>query len=137
MERLLSQSPAESPVVLLTGARQVGKSTLAQTVVPEERYFTLDDATVLAAAQADPTAFVGRHAETVVIDEIQRVPDLFLAIKASVDRARTPGRFLLTGSTNVRFVPEAAGPLVGRMEIVTLWPVSERDQVAQADFVAR
>lgn len=125
IEVALKRSLTDNPVVLLTGARQVGKSTLAQTVVPDERYFTLDDATVLAAAQADPTAFIGRHAELVVIDEVQRAPDLFLAIKASVDRVRRPGRFLLTGSTKVRFVPNVADALVGRMEILTLWPLSQ------------
>ena len=113
------------PVVLLTGARQTGKSTLVKTLVPEERYFTLDDATILAAAQADPAALIGRHNETVVIDEVQRVPELLLAIKASVDRARRPARFLLTGSTNVRFIPRVADAMVGRMEILTLWPLSQ------------
>jgi len=121
----LEEALSYTPVVLLTGARQVGKSTLAQTMVPEDRYLTLDDATVLAAAQTDPTAFIGRYAEMVVVDEIQRVPELLLAIKASVDRDRRPGRFLLTGSTNVRFIPRVAESLVGRMEILTLWPLSE------------
>jgi hypothetical protein len=125
IEAALKRSLADNPVVLLTGARQVGKSTLAETLVPDERYLTLDDTTVLAAAQADPTAFIGRHAELVVIDEVQRAPDLFLAIKASVDRVRRPGRFLLTGSTKVRFVPNVADALVGRMEILTLWPLSQ------------
>lgn len=111
--------------MLLTGARQAGKSTLAQALVPEERYLTLDDATVLAGAQADPTTFVGRHEELVVVDEVQRVPELFLAIKASVDRNRRPGRFLLTGSANPRFVPRVAEALVGRMEILALWPLSQ------------
>jgi hypothetical protein len=121
----LEESLTDTPVVLLTGARQVGKSTLAQTLVPEERYLTLDDATLLASAQADPTAFVAQLDDTVVIDEVQRVPRLLLAIKASVDRVRRPGRFLLTGSANMRFVPDVADALVGRMEILTLWPLSQ------------
>jgi predicted AAA+ superfamily ATPase len=125
IEGRLREALADTPVVLLTGARQVGKSTLAQALVPEERYLTLDDATLLAAAQADPTAFVGRREALVVIDEIQRVPDLLLAIKASVDRDRRPGRFLLTGSADIRLVPRGAGLLVGRMEILTLWPLSQ------------
>lgn len=113
------------PVVLLTGARQVGKSTLAQTLVPEDRYLTLDDATLLAGARADPAAFISRRDRTLVIDEVQRAPDLLLAIKASVDRDRRPGRFLLTGSSNIWFVPRVADSLVGRMEILTLWPFSQ------------
>ena len=125
VEGPLKEALASSPVVLLTGARQVGKSTLARTLVSEDRYLTLDDATLLAAAQADPTAFVGRHDRMVVIDEVQRVPELLLAIKAAVDRDRRPGRFLLTGSTSIRFVPRVADALVGRMEILMLWPLSQ------------
>lgn len=126
IEEPLRAGLADTPAVLLTGARQVGKSTLAESVVPPDRYVTLDDATALAAAQADPTAFIGRFGDqTVVIDEVQRVPELLLAIKASVDRRRRPGRFLLTGSTNVRFLPRVADSLVGRMEILTLWPLSQ------------
>jgi predicted AAA+ superfamily ATPase len=134
IERPLKSALADTPVVLLTGARQVGKSTLAQTLVPEERYFTLDDATVLAAAQTDPAAFLGRHGDkTVVIDEVQRVPELLLAIKASVDRDRRPGRFLLTGSSDPRFVPRVADSLVGRMEILTLWPLSQGEMVERPE----
>ncbi|MBI2494639.1 MAG: ATP-binding protein [Candidatus Rokubacteria bacterium] len=126
IEGPLKTALADTPVVLLTGARQAGKSTLAQTLVPEDRYLTLDDATVLAAAQIDPAAFISRYAGgMVVIDEVQRVPDLLLAIKASVDRDRRPGRFLLTGSSNIWFVPRVADSLVGRMEILTLWPLSQ------------
>lgn len=125
IERPLKESLGDTPVVLLTGARQVGKSTLVQTLVTEDRYFTLDDATVLAAARTDPRAFISRQHGTIVIDEVQRVPELLLAIKAAVDRDRRPGRFLLTGSANVRFVPRVADSLVGRMEILTLWPLSQ------------
>lgn len=133
IEHLLKQAVAGNPVVLVNGARQVGKSTLAQTFVPEERYLTLDDATLLAAAQTDPAAFLGRHEKLIVIDEIQRVPELLLAIKASVDRNRRPGRFLLTGSTNVLFVPRVADALVGRMEIVTLWPLSQGEVIGRRE----
>jgi predicted AAA+ superfamily ATPase len=125
IEGRLKEAVADSPAVLLTGARQVGKSTLAQALVPEDRYLTLDDATLLAAAHRDPTAFVGRYDGLVVIDEVQRVPELLLAIKAAVDRKRQPGRFLLTGSANIRFVPRVADALVGRMKILTLWPLSQ------------
>ncbi len=133
IEGRLKESLADSPVALLTGARQVGKSTLAQTLVAEDRYLTLDDATLLAAAQADPAAFVDRPGGMVVIDEIQRVPELLLAIKASVDRHRRPGRFLLTGSTSIRFIPRVADALVGRMEILALWPLSQGEILARRE----
>src|SRR3989304_3801078 len=122
-EGSLKKALTDTPVALLVGARQVGKSTLAQALVPEERYLTPGDAPLLAAAQADPTAFVARQEGLVVIDEVQRVPDLLLAIKASVDRNRRPGRFLLTGSANIRLVPRVAGAPVRRVGIPTLPPL--------------
>lgn len=87
-------------------------------------YVTLDDATALEAAQRDPQGFIQRFEGTVVLDEIQRVPQLFLAIKAEVDRNRRPGRFVLTGSANVMLLPRLSESLAGRMEILTLWPFS-------------
>ena len=119
---------ADTPVVFLRGARQTGKSTLAQTLVSGEwpgRYLTLDDPAVLSAARSDPAGFVGGLAGPVVLDEVQRAPGLFLAIKAAVDRDRQPGRFLLTGSSEVLHLPSAAESLAGRMEILTLWPLSQ------------
>lgn len=116
---------AARPVVLLHGGRQVGKSTLAQELASgphRAEYVTLDDAGVLAAAHVDPVGFIGRFSGPVVLDEIQRAPELLLAIKASVDRNRRRGRFLLTGSANVLFLPRT---LAGRMEIHTLWPLSQ------------
>jgi predicted AAA+ superfamily ATPase len=87
-------------------------------------YLTLDDPTELAGARNDPVAFVERFSGPVVFDEIQRAPELLLPIKAAVDRDRRPGRFLLTGSANVLFVPSVAEALAGRMEVLTLWPFS-------------
>lgn len=119
---------ADCPVVLLHGARQVGKSTLAAALASgphRASYLTLDDAPVLATARADPAAFIRDFTEPVVLDEIQRAPDLFLAIKAAVDRDRRPGRFLLTGSANVLLLPQLSDALAGRMEILTLWPLSQ------------
>jgi predicted AAA+ superfamily ATPase len=106
----------------------VGKSTLAASLASgphRARYITLDDAPVLAAARTDPAAFVRGLTEPVVLDEVQRAPDLFLAIKAAVDRGRRPGRFLLTGSANVLLLPRLSDILAGRMEILTLWPLSQ------------
>jgi hypothetical protein len=124
----LLEALAARPVVLLHGGRQVGKSTLAQALASgphRAEYVTLDDAAVLAAAHVDPTGFIGRFPGPVVLDEIQRAPELLLAIKASVDRNRRRGRFLLTGSANVLFLPRLADTLAGRMEIHTLWPLSQ------------
>jgi len=119
---------ADTPVVLLNGPRQSGKSTLARMVAeshPGGAYVTLDDPATLAAARADPPGFVASTASLQVIDEVQRVPDLFVAIKASVDRDRRPGRFMLTGSSNIFLVPRISESLAGRMEIVPLWPFSQ------------
>ena len=125
IETNLKAALGDTPVALLVGARQTGKSTLARTLVPKNRYMTLDDATTLASAKADPTAFVEQFDTLVAIDEVQRVPELFLAMKAIVDRRRRPGRFLLTGSANVLMIPRIADSLVGRMEHLTLWPLSQ------------
>ncbi|MGH9854242.1 MAG: ATP-binding protein, partial [Blastocatellia bacterium] len=128
IQTALEESLADTPVVLLNGARQTGKSTLAEhlteTVYPA-RYVTLDDATVLSAARYDPVGFISGFNGPAVIDEIQRAPELFLPIKVAVDRDRRPGRFLLTGSANVMTLPRLADSLAGRMETVTLWPLSQ------------
>ncbi|MFQ5930585.1 MAG: ATP-binding protein [Acidobacteriota bacterium] len=119
---------ADNPVVLLHGARQTGKSTLAQWLASGEhpaRYLTLDDAVILAAARGDPSGFIAGLEGPVMLDEVQRVPELFLAIKAVVDRDRSPGRFLLTGSANVMLLPHLSESLAGRMEILALWPLSQ------------
>ena len=119
---------SDSPVVLLNGARQSGKSTLVKKIASDihpARYLTLDDAGVLAAAKYDPAEFIAGLDGNIVIDEVQRAPELFLAIKAEVDRDRAPGRFLLTGSANVMLLPKLSESLAGRMEILTLWPLSQ------------
>lgn len=118
----------DTPVVFLNGARQTGKSTLARELFVEGKrtqYLTLDDAPVLAAARDDPSGFVAGLDGPVVLDEVQRAPDLFLAIKAAVDRSRKPGAFLLTGSADIMLLPKVADSLAGRMEIFTLWPLSQ------------
>lgn len=119
---------ADTPVVLLNGARQTGKSTLVQHLVKEgyhARYFTLDDVSVLDAVRHDPAGFLSVIQGPVIFDEVQRAPELFVAIKAEVDRDRRPGRFLLTGSANVLLLPSLSESLAGRMEILTLWPFSQ------------
>lgn len=122
----------DTPVVLIIGPRQAGKSTMAQQVAlsrtdtgEQTRYITLDDLDVLAAAKQDPVEFIASLDGPVVIDEIQRAPELFLSIKASVDRNRQPGRFLLTGSADVLLLPKVADSLAGRMEVIHLWPLSQ------------
>lgn len=133
---LLLEALADTPVVLLNGARQTGKSTLAQSLreATPRRYLTLDDHTTLAAARSDPAGFIAALTGPVVIDEIQRAPELFLAIKAAVDRDRArgqaAGRFLLTGSANVMLLPALADSLAGRMEIVPLTPLSCAERAA-------
>ena len=132
---------ADTPVVVLTGARQTGKTTLVRALASSThpaRYFSFDDAGVLAAAQADPAGFVAGLDGPVVLDEVQRVPQLFLALKASVDRDRRPGRFLLTGSANVLLLPRLAELLVGRMEVLSLWPLAQSEIAGAGDsFVDR
>lgn len=127
VEGRLIEALADSPVVLIHGPRQCGKTTLAQHVGQElgYAYFNLDEDVSRAAAEADPMGFVADLPERVVLDEVQRVPSLFTALKVVVDRDRTPGRFLLTGSANVLLVPQLADSLAGRMEIMRLFPFAQ------------
>src|SRR6266700_3254782 len=115
----------DTPVVYLQGPRQAGKSTLAQALRKDAEYFTLDDAATLAAAQSDPDGFITGLPDRVILDEVQRVPELFRAIKRSVDAKRKPGRFLLTGSAQALLLPKVSESLAGRMEVLTLWPFSQ------------
>ena len=125
----LVEALGDSPVVLLHGPRQSGKSTLAR-LVGEQRgyvYLTFDDAVARESAGADPAGFVDTLPPRVILDEVQRVPALFTALKAAVDRDRVPGRFLLTGSSNVLLVPSLADSLAGRMEILRLFPLAQTE----------
>lgn len=133
LEKPLLAALAVSPVVLLQGPRQCGKSTLARSLVEAgklDRYITLDDIEPLALATKQPDVFVERLKGRVVIDEVQRAPELLRAIKARVDRERAPGRFLLTGSANVLMLPKLSETLAGRMRIVDLWPFAQ-DELAE------
>jgi predicted AAA+ superfamily ATPase len=126
----------DTPVVLVTGARQTGKSTLVQHVSAKRKpahQFTFDDLTTLNAARGDPQGFIAGLSGPVVIDEIQRVPEVLLPIKAAVDRDRQPGRFLLTGSANVMMLPRLADTLAGRMEVITLRPLSQGEMAGSPE----
>jgi len=116
---------SDTRVVLIAGPRQAGKTTLAQAIAGKKTpFFTLDNATTLDAARQDPTGFI-RGIDSAVIDEVQRAPGLLLAIKESVDADQRPGRFLLTGSTNIMTLPRVADSLAGRMEVTRLLPLSQ------------
>ena len=124
---MLRRALARSPVVLVNGPRQSGKTTLVRSLREGKprRYITLDEAPTLAAAKADPSGFIAALEGPVTLDEIQHAPELFPAIKVVVDRKREPGRFLLTGSANVLLLPRLAESLAGRMQLLTLWPLSQ------------
>ena len=124
---LLRESLADSPVVLIHGPRQSGKTTLARTVGESRgyRYYSFDEDVARIAAERDPTGFVADLSRRVILDEVQRVPALFSALKIAVDRDRVPGRFLLTGSANVLLVPRLSDSLAGRMAILRLHPLAQ------------
>jgi hypothetical protein len=118
----------ESRVVALLGARQAGKSTVARMLASERlpaEYLTLDDEPVLSLASGDPRGFVAGLGRRTIIDEVQRAPELLLAIKSRVDRDSAPGQFLLTGSANLRRIPTVADALPGRVDYLTLWPFTQ------------
>ena len=149
----LVEALGDSPAVVIHGPRQCGKTTLAQAVCapehlswtgspladpsagpagPQYAYLTFDGDAVRNAARADPVGFAADLPERVVLDEVQRVPELFAALKVAIDRGRRPGRFVLTGSSNVLLVPTLADSLAGRMEVVRLHPLSQAELAAPA-----
>ena len=123
----LVEALADSPAVLVHGPRQCGKTTLARWVGSSRGYdyISFDNDVARAAAEADPAGFVAGLPERVILDEVQRVPSLFTALKQEIDARRTPGRFLLTGSSQVLLVPALSDSLAGRMEIRRLHPLSQ------------
>jgi predicted AAA+ superfamily ATPase len=140
IQRALADAMADTPVVLLNGARQTGKTTLVQSLASasDAAYYSLDDSATLALASADPAGFVRAQSGPVAIDEIQKAPALFPAIKLAVDRGRKPGRFLLTGSANVLALPRLSESLVGRMQVVPLYPFSAGELAnVEESFIAR
>ncbi len=120
----------DTPAVMLVGPRQAGKSTLVQSLASgphPARYLTLDDLRTLDAARRDPVGLIDSAEGPLVIDEIQRAPELLLPIKAAIDRSRRPGRFILTGSADVMLLPTVSESLAGRVEVHTLWPFSQAE----------
>ena len=159
VEHRLAEALEDSPVVLIHGPRQCGKTTLAQYAYAptylrvggahvtvgggllslgvsrqhrDYAYISFDDAVVRDGARADPAGFVADLPERVILDEIQRVPELFAAIKMEADRRRVPGRFILTGSTNVLLVPNLSESLAGRLQIVRLHPLAQYELAARS-----
>ena len=122
----VQEALSDTPVVLINGPRQCGKSTLAQYYLPDMPYYSLDDDTIHAVVKADPLGFI-RRLDRAVIDEIQRVPELLRAIKLAVDQDRRPGRFILTGSANILALPQISDSLAGRMEALALLPFSQAE----------
>jgi len=131
LEPRLRRALATSPVVVLTGSRQTGKSTLVQSIEPQERrpYVSLDDLDVLARAREVPQALV--RAERLTLDEVQRAPELLIAVKREVDAGRRPGRFLLTGSANLLLMRHVSESLAGRSVHLTLSPLTRRERLGQ------
>ncbi|HBS48352.1 TPA: hypothetical protein DEO28_00475 [Candidatus Dependentiae bacterium] len=123
----LQKALTRSPVVLLTGARQTGKSTLVKKLTSKEKfsnYVSFDDLRYLSAAKSDPIGFLSNIEKPTILDEVQRVPEIFLSIKNYIDQNRIPGTFILTGSANPLLIPTLGDSLAGRMEIVKLYPLS-------------
>jgi len=115
------------PAVVVTGARQTGKSTMVERLFPNRRYFTLDDLDIRDAARRDPDLLVGGDAP-ITLDEVQRAPDLMLAVKRAIDLDRRPGRFLLTGSANLLLMNRVSESLAGRASYLVLRPMTRREQ---------
>ncbi len=141
IEPTLRAALADTPAVCLIGPRQAGKTTLAKSLAPGRAYVSFDDASLCQTARGDPAGFVAGLPDFVTLDEVQRAPDVLPAIKMAVDRDRRPGRFLLTGSANLLLLPQVHEPLVGRMEVVTLYPLTEAEKQRRpgaflADFLA-
>jgi len=129
LEPRLREALRDTPAVLIHGPRQSGKTTLARTVGEARgyRYVSFDDSDALTLARTDPVGFVSRLPEKSILDEVQKAPEIFSALKLAIDRRRTPGRYILTGSANVLLVPGLSDSLAGRMEILHLHPLSQSE----------
>ena len=135
------------PIVYVTGPRQAGKSTLVQSLAVQAwpaDYVTFDEATMLGAAEANPESFLRAYEGNLILDEVQMAPGLFRALKALVDAARQAnkananGRYLLTGSASIMALPKLSDALVGRMSVLTLYPLSALEiSGGKGDFLPR
>lgn len=127
IEASLKAALSDTPAVFLNGARQTGKSTLVKSLYEPNNatYLTFDNPNLLAAVKQDPLDFIESHQGSVILDEVQKVPELFPIIKMAIDNKRTPGKFLLTGSANVLLLPHLSESLAGRIEILNLYPLSQ------------
>ena len=126
--------------MLIYGPRQSGKTALVQSVGARAgyTYFTFGDEVTRSVAVADPMGFVADLPPRVILDDVQQVPHLFGALKIAIDRERTPGRFILTGSTNVLLLPKLADSLAGRMAILRLYPLAQCELTRRTpDFLDR
>ncbi len=124
-----------SPVVLLTGARQTGKTTLMREIAKEQGYsfITLDDIFNLSTARKDPIGFIEGLKKPVIIDEVQKAPEIFLPMKKDVDENRFPGRYALTGSANPLLLPQIGDSLAGRMSVLYLMPLSQGEILGRTE----
>lgn len=128
IEPAVQAALADTPVVCVLGPRQAGKTTLVQQLTPKRDYLSFDNPSLLHAALNDPKGFIHGLPESVILDEIQRAPELLLSIKLSVDENRKPGRFILTGSANLMLLPQVQDSLAGRIEVIRLHPLSELEK---------
>ncbi len=131
----LSKLITLTPVVLVNGARQTGKTTLVKQDIDSTKYtyITFDDAYSFALAKSNPQGFIESLSKPVILDEVQRVPELFIAIKKDVDEHRMPGRYILTGSANPLLLPRLGDSLAGRMMLLDLYPLSQGELMQESE----
>ena len=131
MTPVIREALADTPVVCVLGPRQCGKTTLVRQIAPDHAFISLDENNYYRTALSDPNGFIANLPDPVTLDEIQRVPDLFPAIKLAVDQNRKSGRFLLTGSANLLLLSGVTESLAGRMEITQLHPLTEAEKAGR------
>lgn len=128
-----------TPVILIVGPRQCGKTTLSKNIGHEleMNYISCDNIANLASIQFDPIGFLNNQLKPLIIDEAQRAPEIFLPIKVDVDENRKPGRYLLTGSANPLLVPNLGDGLTGRMGICNMWPLSQGEILGRKESLLK